>query len=197
MTDKIWRIFPPSTHTPRLAHETGISPLKAQLLINRGITAKDTAASFLTPRLSDLTNPMLLLDMDRAVDLIMNAIKKQELIAVYGDYDADGITSTALISNFFAELGVPISYYIPNRINEGYGLNSSAINELSKRGMRLIITVDCGISNTKEIEQAKSFFTVSYSNSLPQIRQPDRNRFDIDVSLPKPRIIIHYLPLFV
>lgn len=156
MTDKIWKIFPVSTHASLLARETGISPLKAQLLINRGITRKDTATSFLTPRLSDLTDPMLLKDMGRAVDLIIRAIEKQEQIAVFGDYDADGITSTALIFNFFSDLGIPISYYIPDRINEGYSLNPSAINELSDRGVRLIITVDCGVSNTKEIEQAKS-----------------------------------------
>jgi single-stranded-DNA-specific exonuclease len=156
MKDKIWRIYPLSIHTSRLAHETGISALKAQLLINRGITDKDTAASFLTPRLSDLTEPMLLKDMDRALDLIINAVEKQEHIAVFGDYDADGITSTALIFNFFSDLSIPISYYIPDRINEGYSLNSSAIKILSDKGVRLIITVDCGISNTEEIEQARS-----------------------------------------
>ncbi len=156
MADKIWRIFPPSSHSPRLAYETGISSLKAQLLINRGITTKETATAFLAPRLSDLANPMLLKDMDRAVDLIIRTIKNQEHIAVYGDYDADGLTSTALLFNFFSDLGIPVSYYIPDRINEGYSLNSFAIEKLAQRGVKLIITVDCGISNQKEIEQALS-----------------------------------------
>ncbi len=153
--EKIWRLRPLSPQASQLALETGISPLKAQLLLNRGVSTGNSAASFLSPRLSYLIDPMLLKDMDHALDLIMETIGNREQIAVFGDYDADGITATALLLNFFSELGVPISYYIPNRLEEGYSLNPLAIKKLSESGVRLIITVDCGISNRKEIEMAK------------------------------------------
>jgi single-stranded-DNA-specific exonuclease len=156
MKDKrVWRLIPLSPKSSQLALEAGITALKAQLLLNRGIQHAHSAASFLSPRLSDLADPMLLKDMDIAVELIMEAIKSRERIAVYGDYDADGITATALLLNFFSELGVPVSWYIPNRLEEGYSLNPIAINKLRQDGIRLIITVDCGISNRKEIELAK------------------------------------------
>ena len=153
--ERIWRLLPPSPGVSRLALETGISPLKAQILLNRGVSDPNSAASFLSPRLSSLADPMLLKDMDQAVELIMEAMENHEQIAVFGDYDADGITATALLINFFSELGVPISHYIPNRLEEGYSLNPPAIRKLSESGVRLIITVDCGISNRREIEMAK------------------------------------------
>jgi single-stranded-DNA-specific exonuclease len=153
--EKIWRLLPPSPQSSQLALETGISPLKAQLLLNRGVSTSNSATSFLSPRLSCLIDPMLLKDMDHAVDLIMETIGNREQIAVFGDYDADGITSTALLLNFFSELGIPLFCYIPNRLDEGYSLNSQALKKLAERGVRLIITVDCGISNRKEIEMAK------------------------------------------
>ena len=155
MVQKVWRIIPSSPHACRLAQETGISNLKAQLLINRGITTAEKASLFLNPRLADLSNPMLLKDMDIAVDHILYAIKNSEPIAVFGDYDADGITATALVQNFFSDLGIPVFHYIPNRIDEGYSLNLPALRQLASKGVKLIITVDCGISNTKEIEQAE------------------------------------------
>jgi single-stranded-DNA-specific exonuclease len=154
--DKIWRLRPLSPQASQLALEAGISQLKAQLLLNRGVSNCSAALSFLKPRLSDMPDPMLLKDMVLAVDLIMEAIGNREQIAVFGDYDADGITSTALLSNFFSELGLPLSCYIPNRLDEGYSLNPRALRKLAKAGVRLLITVDCGISNRKEIEMAKA-----------------------------------------
>lgn len=152
---KIWRLIQPPHKESQLAREAGISLLKARLLLNRGISDRDSVESFLSPRLTDLIDPMLLKDMDKAVDLIITAMEKQERMAVFGDYDADGITSTALLLNFFSDLGMPLSSYIPNRLDEGYGLNPKAIKNLAEKGVRLIITVDCGISNKKEIELAK------------------------------------------
>ncbi len=93
-------------------------------------------------------------DMDRAIGLILEAIERRDPIAVYGDYDADGLTATALLLNLFSELGVPVSYYIPDRLEEGYSLNPAAIRRLARQGVRLIITVDCGISNREEIKLA-------------------------------------------
>ncbi len=153
--EKIWRLLPPSPNASRLTAEAGVSPLKAQLLLNRGITDSVSVQAFLSPRLSDLMDPMRLKDMDRAIDLIIRAMKEGERIAVFGDYDADGLTATALMLNLFSELGVRVSSYIPNRLEEGYSLNCAAVKTLADRGVRLIITVDCGISNNREIRMAK------------------------------------------
>ena len=156
MPDKIWRLLPPADEAGKLADKTDISLLKACLLINRGITDSEEAEAFLNPKLSNLSDPMLLKDMEESTDLIISAIEQQEKIAIYGDYDADGLTSTALLVNFFADLGISVSYHIPDRIREGYSLNPEAIHSLAEKGVKLIITVDCGISNRKEIELAQS-----------------------------------------
>jgi single-stranded-DNA-specific exonuclease len=172
---RVWRLTPPSPNSSQLAVEAGITALKAQLLLNRGIQHADSAASFLSPRLSDLADPMLLKDMDIAIELIMETIERHEQIAVYGDYDADGITATALLLNFFSELGVPLSWYIPNRLEEGYSLNPIAIKKLRQDGIRLIITVDCGISNRKEIELAKKLgvnMVVTDHHQIPEDFDP-------------------------
>lgn len=156
MLDKIWRLLPPTDEARKLADETDISLLKARLLINRGITHSEEAELFLYPKLSNLSDPMLLKDMEKGADIIISSMEKQEKIAIYGDYDADGLTSTALLVNFFNDLGIPVSYYIPDRIKEGYSLNPDAIHRLAEDGVKLIITVDCGISNNREIELAQS-----------------------------------------
>ena len=152
---KIWKLRSPSPHASNLADETGITPLEAQLLINRGITDTSSAKSFLTPRLSNLKDPMLLKDMDMAVEMIVGAIENEEKITIYGDYDADGITATALLVNFFSSIGIPVSYYVPNRLTEGYSLNPEAVEKMARDGVGLIITVDCGTSNRNELELAR------------------------------------------
>lgn len=156
MRDKIWRLLPAKDKAKKLANETGFSTLKARLLINRGITEREEAESFLCPKLSSLSDPMLLKDMEESADLIVSMIEQQKKIAVYGDYDADGLTSTALLVNFFNDLGIPVFYYIPERIKEGYSLNPDAVQKLADKGVKLIITVDCGISNIKEVKLAHS-----------------------------------------
>ncbi len=150
----IWKLRPPSPHISRLANESNITPLQAQLLINRGITDSSSATSFLAPKLSQLLDPMLLQDMDLAVEGIVAAIERQEKITVYGDYDADGITATALLLNFFSSLGISAFFYVPNRFTEGYGLNPEAVEKIVGDGTELMITVDCGTSNQKEINLA-------------------------------------------
>ena len=156
MADKIWRLLSSFKNTENLTRETGISSIKARLLINRGIDTPKDINSFLFPRLSGLIEPLLLKDMEEGAALVVSAIEKQESIAIFGDYDADGLTSTALLVNFFTELGIPVLYYIPDRIKEGYGLNIESVNRLAEKKVKLIITVDCGISNEKEIEYAQS-----------------------------------------
>lgn len=152
---KIWKLRSPSPYASNLANDTGISLLQAQLLINRGITDTSSAISFLSPRLSSLKDPMLLKDMDMAVDTIVGAIENQENITIYGDYDADGITATALLVNFFSSFGIPVSYYVPHRLIEGYSLNPEAVEKMARDGVGLIITVDCGTTNRNELELAR------------------------------------------
>lgn len=128
----------------------GISPLTAQLLINRGIDNIASADNFINSTLNSFHDPYQMKDMDKAVQRIMHAIKSKEKIFIYGDYDVDGITSTSLLILFFREMNVDASYYIPKRAGEGYGLNLNAINKIKGQGGKLIITVDCGITAVKE-----------------------------------------------
>ena len=151
---KVWKVKPPSPQASQLAHETGLSILETQLLINRGISDIGSVRSFLSPRLSNLMNPMILKDMDIAIELIVSAIEKRRNIAIYGDYDADGLTATALLLNFFSNLHIPVSFHIPNRFKEGYGLNPGAIEKMAKSDVALIITVDCGTANRRELGMA-------------------------------------------
>lgn len=139
-----------------LSRELGIKPLIAQILINRGITTPDDAKRFLFPSLEHLHNPFLMKDMEQGVERLIRAITERERIVVYGDYDADGITSTAILTKFLAEIHDRTTYYIPGRIEEGYGLNKQAINRFREDGTDLIITVDCGISDHEEIAYATS-----------------------------------------
>ncbi len=139
-----------------LTRELEISPVVSQILINRGITTIDDARGFLFPSLKQLHNPLLMKDMERGVDRIVEAIYGKEKIVVYGDYDADGITSTVILVKFLREIQDDVTYYIPGRIEEGYGLSKAAIDKFRKDGTKLIITVDCGISNHEEIAYAVS-----------------------------------------
>jgi single-stranded-DNA-specific exonuclease len=152
----VWKLKPPSPSASQLAREAGVTPLQAQLLINRGISTPTRIVSFLNPRLSNMADPMVMMGMPNALDIILRAIENQEKITIYGDYDADGLTATALLLNFFSSLGLQVSFYIPNRLTEGYSLNKEAISEIAKNQTKLIITVDCGTNNTSEIALAKS-----------------------------------------
>lgn len=173
---KRWKVTPADRGLQEtLGQKLNILPLTAQLLINRGLVDCDRAFSFLRPALADLYDPFLMKDMDRAVERTVGAIVKGEKIAVYGDYDVDGTTSTALLSLFFREIGVDVACYIPERITEGYGLNAEAIKKLSSMGVRLLITVDCGSSNRDEIAFANSIgldVIVSDHHEMPEVPPP-------------------------
>ena len=153
--DIIWQIKDDPPAAPWLATKVGISKLLASLLIHRNISSPDSAKSFLSPRLGALRDPFLLKDMDRAVELIASFIAEKKRITIYGDYDADGLTATALLVNFFSRLDTPISFYIPHRLEEGYSLNEEAIRKIAADNPGLIITVDCGINSLPEIALAK------------------------------------------
>jgi single-stranded-DNA-specific exonuclease len=134
--------------------ELGITPTTSNILINRGITQKDEAASFLAPSLDDLIEPFMLGDMGAVVSRVKDAFLKKEKILIYGDYDADGITATALLVQFFRKLGGDTQFYIPERQEEGYGISVQALEKIRAMGVKLIITVDCGISSVPEVEAA-------------------------------------------
>ncbi|UCH00711.1 MAG: single-stranded-DNA-specific exonuclease RecJ [Deltaproteobacteria bacterium] len=153
--DKIWQIKDDPPSVLRLARILGISKLLASLLIHRNISSPDSARSFLSPRLGSLRDPFLLKDMEGAVELIANFILKEKRITIYGDYDADGLTATSLLVDFFSKFDTPISFYIPHRLEEGYSLNESAIRKIAANNTGLIITVDCGINSLAEIALAK------------------------------------------
>ncbi|MDP2690687.1 MAG: single-stranded-DNA-specific exonuclease RecJ [Deltaproteobacteria bacterium] len=156
-TRKRWRLNPVNRELREtLGRELNILPLTAQLLVNRGLVDCGKASSFLKPSLTDLHDPFLLKGMDKAVERIARALDAGEKIAVYGDYDVDGTTSTALLCLFFRELGVDAGWYIPERQAEGYGLNEAALKKLHAAGVKLVITVDCGASNEAEVECASS-----------------------------------------
>lgn len=154
---KRWKIAPSDKGTQEaLARELNVLPLTAGILINRGLVEADKAFLFLRPSLDGLHDPFLLKDMDKACGRIVSAMAQGEKIAVYGDYDVDGVTAASCLFLFFRELGVEITPYIPRRLSEGYGLNADAIKKLHAEGVKLIITVDCGSSNNDEIILANS-----------------------------------------
>lgn len=138
----------------KIANEHNISELLSAILVNRNITDKKDIDVFLNPTRKDFHNPYLMPDMEQAVDRILMAIDKKEKVIIYGDYDVDGITSITVIKKFLKERGLDVGYYIPNRLDEGYGLNKEAIEKIANEGYTLIITVDCGISGIEEIKYA-------------------------------------------
>lgn len=153
---KIWNVRKSDYRIQeKLVNQLNISSTLAMLLINRGYYDIKDARQFLEPSLADLVSPFKLTNMAEAVERINLAIIEKKHIVIYGDYDVDGITSTALITDVFNFLGVQVDYYIPDRMEEGYGLNIDAIQTLAQKGAQLIITVDCGISSVDEIALGK------------------------------------------
>ncbi|MBN2032761.1 MAG: single-stranded-DNA-specific exonuclease RecJ [Deltaproteobacteria bacterium] len=153
----LWKLKPPSPIASELARTTGLSTVEAQILANRGLSNYETTIAFLSPKLANLNDPLTLEDMDNAIALVLEALECREIITVYGDFDADGLTATALLYNFFSSLGVPISYYIPDRLTEGYGLHPMALKKIAAKGPGLLITVDCGTSNQDTIALARAW----------------------------------------
>ena len=129
-----------------------INKLLATILVNRDI---EDIKTYLEPTRYDFHNPYEMPDMEKAVERILKALENKERIIIFGDYDVDGITSITVLKSFFKDLGVEVGEYIPNRLNEGYGLNKDAIKKIASEGNNLMITVDCGITGIDEVEYAK------------------------------------------
>jgi len=153
---KRWLLIPYDVEVARhLETEHSLSPLLARILTQRKITAATDVEKFLQPSLAQLPDPQLLLGMEPAVARLLRAIKEREKIVIYGDYDVDGTTSTAMLMEFFRDVGAEVDYYIPHRIREGYSLNAEALKRLYEQGAKVLVTVDNGISARREAEVAK------------------------------------------
>ena len=150
-----WNPAPRDGAAEQALLSAGVSPLAALTLAGRGIRSREEASSFLAAGPELLHDPMLLRDMDAAVERINRALEQGETIAIYGDYDVDGITATCLLSSYLTERGAKVLPYIPDRLTEGYSLNTDAITRLRLKGARLLVTVDCGITNVKEAAFAR------------------------------------------
>lgn len=138
----------------QIAEKYDMSELLATVLVNRDIVEDKDIKVFLSPNRNDFHDPYQMPDMEKAVDRILKAIETNEKVMIYGDYDVDGITSITVLKKFLHTRGLDAGFYIPNRLNEGYGLNKNAIKKIAEDGYSLIITVDCGISCIEEIQYA-------------------------------------------
>lgn len=156
----------------RLMKGLGISSVLANLLINRGYTELDAAREFLNPSLEQLSSPFEMLNMGAAVERILQAVEKKEKIVVYGDYDVDGICASVTLYQGLQALDANVAYYVPDRMEEGYGVNTPALRTIFDEGARLLVTVDCGISSWQEVAAAKEWgmdVIVTDHHQLPEI----------------------------
>lgn len=150
---KEWIVCAETAEGAALARELGTAPIIGQILWNRGLQTAEAARAFLHPEDEPYCDPFLMMDMERAAHRILEAIHVGEQIVVYGDYDVDGMTSTTLLMKNIRALGGMVSYYIPNRFTEGYGLNGAALRQIAAEGCGLLVTVDCGISSADVVAQ--------------------------------------------
>lgn len=150
-------LFKDHTNIDKIAHlksNLNINSTLAQLILDRNLNTTDEVNSFIKPNLEDLHDPYLFIDMDKAVSRLLKALREGENVLIYGDYDVDGITSVSLLYEALFELGGKVSFYIPNRISEGYGLSRTGIDLAKNRNIDLLITVDCGVTAVDEVKYA-------------------------------------------
>ena len=152
---KEWIIQPPHEECQGAALRWDVPPLVAQMLLNRGIESREQARSFLRPQLAELHPPEPLPGVTQAAEIISAAVRTREKIVIYGDYDVDGITGTAILWQVLTTAGAEVSFYVPHRIEEGYGLNAEAVRSLAAEGAKLIISVDCGITAVEAATAAR------------------------------------------
>jgi len=172
---KVWQVHPERLDlVGQVSSRHGLPRLIARLLLNRGLSDPEEVLAYLEPTLDRLAPPFGLPDLEVAADRLARAVRQQEPLIVYGDYDADGLTATCLLTQFFQELGLPCFTYIPDRLTEGYGLNRKALGELATKA-RLLVTVDCGVSDAAEVAWARDHgmeVIVTDHHELPQDLPP-------------------------
>jgi len=172
--ERRWNLaLPEESRVKRLSEDSSLPLLICRILLNRGIDTTEAVSRFLSSSLADIHDPFLLKDMDRAVARLRSALLAREKICVYGDYDVDGVTSVVSLVSFLSALDGDCFYYIPNRIEEGYGLNVAGIREAAGKGARVIVTADCGITSLEEADFCASLgidlIITDHHTPLPRI----------------------------
>ena len=188
---KHWLISTRSPQQEASARRWGVPSIVAQLLLNRGISADEQCREFLTPQMKDLYPPNLLPGTAQAAAAIVEAVRANDKIVIYGDYDVDGITGLAIIWHTLRLAGAEVSFYVPHRIDEGYGLNREAVERIADDGAGMIITVDCGITAVDEarILRRRGVKLIITDHHLPQDRLPEADGIvhpALDGSYPNP-----------
>ncbi len=156
----------------KISKNLSLSSITAKVLVNRGVRSEADADTFLNSSLFDLPSPFLMRGMQRAVDRLSLALQKGEKIAIYGDYDVDGVTATAVLYGFLREIGGDVTFYNPKRLTEGYGINIDAVKFLAKQKVNLIVSGDCGITAVEEVKEAKRLgvdFIITDHHKPPKI----------------------------
>jgi len=182
---KQWTVKPADERAAQLAKSLNTSSLLAQVLINRGITDARAGGAFLRPKLTELIDPEQMPGVLLAVQRVAQALQSKQKITIYGDYDVDGITGVSILWQLLRLLGADVDYYIPHRIDEGYGLNADAISTLAKAGTELLITVDCGVTAFKSAELAARLgldLIITDHHQMPSQAEP---------ALPKAVAVVH------
>ncbi|HIA01743.1 MAG TPA: single-stranded-DNA-specific exonuclease RecJ [Myxococcales bacterium] len=179
MVERIWQLSEPdSSIVSELTQSLQLPNIVAELLANRGIDSVEQAQVFLDPRLHNLDDPSSMADMAVAVDLILSTLEQGKRVTIYGDYDVDGMTSASVLTRFLRLCGFDPHCFLPDRFNDGYGLNPDRLRELIAEGTQLFISVDCGVSAVKEIALARELgadFVVVDHHQLPQGALPTAN----------------------
>ena len=153
---KKWQIYESNNEKiEEISKKYNLNKLLATILVNRNIE-ENQIETYLNPNRKNFHDPFLMPDMEIAVNRILKAMKNKEKIIIYGDYDVDGITSITVLKSFLKDRGIDVDQYIPNRLEEGYGLNNPAVKKIAEQDYDLMITVDCGISGIEEIKYANS-----------------------------------------
>lgn len=176
-----WMVINKKEDFIKLTNEYEINPLIARLLANRGIVNKKEASLFLKGTVNDLNDASLMKDMKKAVSIIKGAIEEKKKIVIYGDYDCDGVCSTTILYRTLKKLGANFDYYIPNREDEGYGMNSDRIRKLKSEGAEVILTCDNGISAMEQVEVAKELgltVIITDHHDIPYIEK-EGNRINV------------------
>ncbi|MBX4269660.1 single-stranded-DNA-specific exonuclease RecJ [Clostridium estertheticum] len=153
--EKKWLLRNTSKDVISLSNKSGVSPVVAKILINRGFDNEIDIRKFMRASIDDLYDPFLMKDMEKAIDIIKLAIENKEKIVVYGDYDADGVTSTVIMYKGLKRSGANVEYYVPDREHEGYGINSDRIRKLNDEGFKVVLTCDNGIAAMEQVKLAK------------------------------------------
>src|SRR5262245_20901637 len=154
--EKLWHLRPSdTTATNRLAGAARISPVVAQLLLNRDVKDASTARRFLDSPLAGLHPPLALPGIEAAAERILKAGAEKRRICIYGDYDVDGVTGTAVLLRTLGKLGADVENHVPYRLSDGYGLNCARLRDLAQTGVSLVVSVDCGIASITEAETAR------------------------------------------